>query len=569
MSLKALLALFYGVFREGLRKGRRDLLGILLLTLFASLWGILAPYLLQRFVDEVVTQRNLGQTVRYFLAFAGSMALFTALWIGQISLATRWACSLFYELRIALVRTVLQKPIAFFRTFKSSDLLSRIMNDVDFMENVFYNNIVSGASFLVFCALMLLFILLWHWRLGSLLCLALVAYFFLLARLYRPVHRYSQQAREDLAAQNEVILDLVEGYREVKIFQQVDEAVARLAGKADRYRQTNRQFQRYADAVFIVSEGMGFFVSALPVFIGGWLVARDEPSITLGALVAYYALASVLLNHLRFSLEGLNKIYQCSAPLQRVKALLDDPEETLRIQSLDETPAGTTIVFDRVSFRHGAGEREILREFSLTIGENEKIAIVGASGSGKSTLLNLLVGFVRPNAGEIRFGGREISRYARGIYFNYYSYITQWNHLFQVSIRDNIAMGWYHVPDDEIRRVAALVKLDGVIAGFPAGYDTIVGRDGVTLSGGEQQRLAFARALLRDPKVLLLDEITAALDKQTEQALLDDVFSLFADKTILCVTHSRELAARFDRVIELTPPAPAGPAPLSGGRGWA
>ncbi len=551
MTLRSLLVLFYRVFHDGLRKNRLNLFWVVLLTVFASIWGIIAPWLLQRFVDDVVARKDTLLMINYFLAFAGSMALFGISWAVQISVATKLSCSLFYELRLGLVRTVLQKPIGFFKTLKTADILSRIMNDVDFMENFFYNNIVSGATFLVFCLLMTLFILFWHWTLGSIFCVSMLAYFILLTWLYKPVYLHSQKAREDLAAQNEVILDLIEGFREIKIFQQVRKAIERLDGKARLYRKTNRRFLCYADGIFIVSEALGLFVAALPIFIGGFLLARNDGSITIGTLIAYYALSSVLLSNFRVSLEGLNKIYQCSAPLQRIEALQESPEEPVEIQSLDESPADTTIEFRKVTFQYGQGGKAILKDFDLLIRENDKIAIVGKSGSGKSTLLNLLVGFIQPGAGQILFGGKEISRYSRSVYFNYYSYITQWNHVFQISIRDNIAMGWYDVPLDEIRKAVTLVKLDRLIHELPEGLDTVIGRDRVVLSGGEQQRLAFARALLRDPRVLLLDEFTAALDKHTEQELLDDAFDLFRNKTIVCVTHSRELAARFEKVIEL------------------
>lgn len=550
MKFKSLVMLFCRVFREGLQTNRMNVLWVLLLTLASSFWGVVAPYLLQHFVDNVVPRKDAVLMVRSFVAFSVSVALFGIIWAVQISVATRMACNLFYELRLSLVRTVLQKPIVFFRTFRNADILSRVMNDIDFMENFFYENIVSGAAFLIFCFLMVLFIVCWHWKLGSILCISLLAYFFLLSFLYKPVHRYSQNAREDLAGQNEVVLDAIEGFREIKIFQQAANAVVRLEGKAGLYRRSSRRFLRYADTVFITSEALGFFVSVLPIFIGGFLLARNDESITLGTLVSYFALSSVLLSNFRFSLEGMNKIYQCSAPLSRIRELQDYPEERIEIRTMDELPDHTGIEFRNISFKYDRG-KVLFEGFNLVIGENEKVAVVGKSGSGKSTLLNLLVGFLQPDAGQVLFGGKEVGHYGRGVYFNYFSYITQWNHLFRISIKDNMAMGWYDVPMDEIRRVAALVKLDKLIESFPEGYDTVIGTDRVTLSGGEQQRIAFARVLLRDPKVLLLDEFTAALDKNTENELIEDAFALFGDKTIVCVTHSKELAARFDRIIEL------------------
>ena len=550
MNLRTLLILFYQVFDDGLKRNRRNIGWILLLTVAASICGIIGPYLLHYFIDHVIPDRDTTSMIVCFAAFAVCMGLFGFFWAIQVSVATKFACDLFYGLRLRLVRTVLAKPIEFFKTFKTADILSRIMNDLDYMENFFYNNIVSGATFLLFCLLMIVFMAIWNWKLGGLLSISMLAYFVLLTMLYKPVYHYSQEAREDLAVQNEVIMDLISGFREIKIFRQVPSAVKRLDEKALVYRRTNRVFQRYTDVVFIVSEALGFFVSALPIFAGGYLISLNDPTITVGTLISYYAFSSVLLSNFRFSLEGLNKIYQCSAPLSRIKELQDQPEELGDVKSMDEFPDHGVIEFRNVCFKYGQG-REIFKDFNLTIHENDKIAIVGKSGSGKSTLLNLLIGFLPPDSGEVLFGGKRISEYSKAIYFNYFSYITQWNHIYQVSIKDNFAMGWYDVPLDEIKRAAALVKLDRVIESFPEKYDTIIGSDRVGLSGGEQQRIAFARALLRDPKVLLLDEFTAALDKNTEKELIADVFHLFRDKTIICVTHSRELASHFDRIIEL------------------
>jgi len=548
MKLKTLIRLFLDVFGEGIRKNRLTAVWIILLTLLASIFGLVSPLILQFFVDQLMTGKDFALIFRYFSFFIAGLALFWMTWILQIWVSTRFSCNIFYEARRKLIQSVLTKQIHFFGKYKTADVISRIVNDLDFMENFFYYNIVSGLGFSLLSLIIAFFILIWHWKLGLILWVSLVVYCFFLRVLYCKIFFFSQKSREGLAAQNEVIFDVIQGFCEIKIFQQAEPAVRRLEAKADAYRKSSRLFWWYSDSMFITYRTLGLLVAALPIFAGGYLMMRNDRSITLGTLTAYYAYSILLVDNMQYSLEGLNKVFQSSAPLARLKELLDYPQESVQITRTGQIPANSAIEFKDVSFSYEKG-CPIYSGFNLRINENEKVAIVGRSGSGKSTLLNLLMGFMRPDQGQVLFGDKPLEFYPKSVYFNYFSYVTQSNHIFKVSIKDNISMGWYGVPFEEIKRVAGLLKLDQLIEGLPEKYDTILDSDAVFLSGGQRQRIAFARALIRDPKILLLDEFTAALDEHTESELMDDLFGIFKDKTIICATHSKRLASRFDRII--------------------
>jgi ABC-type multidrug transport system fused ATPase/permease subunit len=137
------------------------------------------------------------------------------------------------------------------------------------------------------------------------------------------------------------------------------------------------------------------------------------------------------------------------------------------------------------------------------------------------------------------------------LYLLHFGYVRQHPYLFRTTARENIATGWYDIPLDVIISAAERVRIHDTIMGLPNGYDTIIGRDGIELSGGQQQRIALARALVRDPAILLLDEFTSALDRATEEEILDDLFTSVHEQTIICVTHSPSVASRFDRIVRL------------------
>jgi ABC-type bacteriocin/lantibiotic exporter with double-glycine peptidase domain len=164
----------------------------------------------------------------------------------------------------------------------------------------------------------------------------------------------------------------------------------------------------------------------------------------------------------------------------------------------------------------------------------------------------MLIRFLEPSEGEILLGGKNIKDYYMGSMLKYFAYASQSPHLFKISVKENITMGWDHIPLEKIQRAAEIVRINEIIDTLPDKFDTVIGEGGKDLSGGQKQRIILARALIRDPEILLLDEFTSALDKIVENDIVDNILKIFQKQTIICITHSKEVANKFPIVLNLS-----------------
>lgn len=276
------------------------------------------------------------------------------------------------------------------------------------------------------------------------------------------------------------------------------------------------------------------------------LLLLNREGTTIGLSIFILVLIVSLCDNVASITLGISMFSRIAPSLRFIGDILAYPEERPPATfTLDETPDSFRIEFRNPGFAY----RPVIKDFSLVVEPGEKVAIRGASGSGKSTLANLLLRFLAPTEGEIRFGDRPITGYPLPLYLSYFSYVDQNVYLFNTSLRENITMGWYNVPMDKLQEVLRLVRLDPMVEQLPETYDTLIRENGRNVSGGQRQRMALARALIREPAVLVLDEFTSALDREVEGLILDDLFTIFKHQTVLCITHADHVARRFDRMV--------------------
>jgi ABC-type multidrug transport system fused ATPase/permease subunit len=305
-----------------------------------------------------------------------------------------------------------------------------------------------------------------------------------------------------------------------------------------------------AGALVEASASLGTNLAQLLVLgVGGYLVMIDQ--LTIGTLLAAVGLLAAVFAPI-VALSGVGQtMQQASGAVERLVELLSEPltvADRARARVLPQL--GTAIRFERVTFGYDA-HQPVLRELDLTIPAGTHVAIVGPSGSGKTTLTNLLLRFWDPHEGRVLFDDQDLRDVTLASLRAQVGLVFQDTFVFDASVRENIGLGRPGATGAEIHAAAEAAQLGDYIASLPNGYDALLGERGVKMSGGQRQRLALARALLRDPRVLILDEATSALDTRTERQILHVLDAVSPGRTRISITHRLALAATADRILVL------------------
>jgi len=557
-SLSHLARDLWAILSDGIKEQKKRLALALVFTLLAISTTLAATYTLQHMIDNVLPR----QDAMLLLTYAGLLVLAylagLLFWFVQIRFSVRASELIFYALRRKLVTRILNKPIVFYGRYLSGDLSTRLHNDLEFISEFFYQNLFRSLSFCLSSFVIIIVLLAWNWQLGLAALATIPVLLLYILKTHRPISARAGVTRAELTNQEYVLQDLLEGIKELRFFQQEKQGFNRFEAVTRTYTDTMIRSVGFSDRARVGIEFVGVLITLLPFVVGGLLISMGNPQVTIGVLVAYFQLLTILTGQVQFIFAGMTRLAQLLPGLQRLKEIIDYPEDqVIEARDLCDIPDSTAIQFKDVHFAYVTG-RDVISGFNLTVSPGENVALMGSSGSGKTTIANLLVRFLRPTQGEILFGGRNIQEYSYPLYLSFFSYVSQQTHHFGQSVADNIAMGWYHVPLDRIKEVASLVRMHDFIEGLPDKYATVLGENGVNLSTGQRQRLALARALIRDPEVLVLDEFTSSLDQEVEQEILSDLFRLFDKQTIICITHSPSVAERFDRVVRLSSQPAAG-----------
>jgi len=513
--------------------------------------SVSAPYLLAVILDKALPDRNAG----LFAMYAGWIVLsFLLLFLSSFLMT--WCMGrtlerIFLDLRSRLVAAIMRKPASFFARHDTGDLITRVSTDTGSLSMTVFDYAFHNLHQLTFILVTIGFMLSWEWRLGLYTALTLPCYLLLMALFQKPLARAASSARDRLSAQNATLLDILSGMREISFYQQSQDSHRRFMGAAGEFTDATIRSVLIGEWSFNSMEFFARVVTLAPFLLGGYWILHGISSITIGQLIAYNLYLTYLAEMLQQSIYGITRLVQISPVFSRLYEVLDYPEEEpVSHGNVADIMESTRIEFRNVSFSRIDG-KAVLKNFNLTIEPGEKVAVIGPSGAGKSTLIDLLIRHIEPDSGEILFDGKPIASYNRPLYLQHFGYVQQTPYIFRTTVRENIGAGWYGVPQEVIADAARRVRIHESIMQMPNGYDTGIGSRGVDLSGGQRQRIALARAMVRDPEILLLDEFTSALDSATESAILDDLFASFEKQTIICVTHSQAVAARFERLVRI------------------
>jgi ATP-binding cassette subfamily B protein len=540
------------------RPYHRPLAGLLALIALTAGLSMIPPFLLRDLLDGVFAQTNKIDTTRLDLLVAGMVAIpivtgIIGVW--QTWLSNRIGQSVMHDLRASVYSHLQRLSLAFFTRTRTGEVQSRIANDIGGVQSVVTStatSIVSNVTTVIATSFAMLFL---NWQL-SLVAFALLPVFVLLTRRVgaqrREITRVKQGSLADLSTLVEESLS-VSGVLLGKTMGQSDELTERFRGESARLAELELK-QRMAGRWVMSSIQTTFAVMPAIIYgVAGHAVDSGLATISVGTLVAFTTLQTRLFFPVGSLLSVQADVQSSLALFDRIFEYLDLPvdiEEREDPVELAREDVKGEVRLEHVSFAYEA-ERPVLEDVSFTAEPGSKVAIVGETGSGKTTLGYLIARLYDVTGGAVRFDGHDARDLSFATLRRTVGVVSQDTYLFHGTVRDNLRFARPDATDEQLEEAARAARIHDHLASLPDGYDTIVGERGYRFSGGEKQRLAIARALLRDPPVLVLDEATSALDVETERLVQQALDGLAVGRTTIVIAHRLSTIRDSDLILLL------------------
>ena len=522
--------------------------GTLTCAVLGTLMVAIFPTVTKWIINDVVRANHPEKLLPLVLLAAAAFLLqhgFNAL---RIVLNNTFEQKVIFDLRSDLYSHIQLLPLRWFDNRATGDLMTRVIEDVNSVERVLIDGIEQG----VVALLQVIIVMVVMFYLNAKLALLALAPFPLLiagALTYTlTAHRRYRLQRRAASAMNALLHDNLSGVRQIKSFVRENEEHGRFNRVSDQLRHATLVVMR---VWAVYSPSMSMFEAFGAVLVLGFgSRAVLAGGMQIGDLVAFLMLTAFLYDPIS-RLHQLNQLMQAGrAAGERVFEILDERIEPGWIDSKPSARVAGDIRYEEVSFSYADG-LPALDHVSFHAPPGATIALVGATGAGKSTLVNLLVRFYEFSSGEIYVDGRPIRRYGLRSLREAIGVVTQESFLFNGSIRENLLMGKPQATDAELWRAVDAANARGFIERLPSGLESVVGERGVKLSVGEKQRLSIARALLKDPPILILDEATASVDTATERLIQEALERLMFHRTSIVIAHRLSTIVHADQILVL------------------
>ncbi len=544
------------------------IISFLLTLVAASILGVLPPMLFRQIIDVAIIDRNRG-----YLNTLAIIIVIAAFAAAGLALLERWWSArigegLIYDLRSMLYDHVQRMPLAFFTRSQTGTLISRLNNDVIGAQRAFTGTLGSVVSNVISLGTTLVAMFYLEWRL-TLLALVLLPLFVLPAqRVGRGLQEITREGMSLNATMNNTMTERfnVSGALLVKLFGDPTKEQGEFSERAGRVRDIGIRSAMYSRTFMIALSLVGAVGTAAIYWIGGRMAISGDISIgTLAALSLYVVRIYTPLTSLTGARVDIMSAY---VSFERVFEILDTPNPiTDRPDAIELADVRGEITIDHMSFGYpedGQGSSDfatlghdsapvemVLHDIDLTIPAGSMVAVVGPSGAGKSTLTSLIPRLHEVTTGAIRIDDHDVREVTQQSLRNAIGVVSQDPHMFHDTVAANLRFGNPDASDAEMHAAAKAARISKVIEALPDGYDTIVGERGYRLSGGEKQRLAIARMLLKDPSVVILDEATSHLDTENEALVQAALAEALTGRTSLVIAHRLSTITAADIIVVL------------------
>lgn len=444
--------------------------------------------------------------------------------------------------RISISEFLRKLPLSFFAKRDISDLTTVVMTDTSGIEHALAHVIPQCYGTVLSTVVIFLSMLIFNFKMAmSLFWVIPIA--FAVVLLSRKLQKsYSEKFKSEKLASSDQIQTTLEMIKEIKSFSLEEKQKKSIKVQLDAFEKKQRESELFSATILASAQMVLKLGIATVILVGAYLLLHGE--IDLFTYIIFLFSAGLIYDPIHALMNSLTEIFSTDVLVKRMD---DIKKEHINVEPFSAKTDDMSIKFDNVTF--GYDDEVVLKNVTFTVKSGSKTALVGSSGSGKSTVLKLAAGFYKASSGNIFLGGTDISNVDDESLLKYYSVVFQDVLLFDGTIMDNIRLGNKNATDDEVIKAAKLANCDSFVSNLPNGYMTTIGENGKLLSGGEKQRISIARAIIKDAPIVLLDEVTSALDIQNENLIQKAVSHITKNKTVIVIAHKLNTIKDCDNIL--------------------
>ncbi|GHB95164.1 ABC transporter ATP-binding protein [Cerasicoccus arenae] len=541
------------------RPYRKDVTVGFACALVVTMLNLIPPFITGYVIDKILKPLELGElsstaTTEITLSIVGGLALLyltreLCVWVRLKRLAYLGE-NVAHDLRRDLYSHLQKLSLTFFSKKQTGSIISRVSSDTDRLWDFIAFGVVEATLAIVMLIGLGTVLISMDWQLGLILVIPVPAYLYAYYLHGKHINKYFMKAWRKWSDVTAVLSDTIPGMRVVKAFSQESREVNRFGKRNDKALESFREVHGVWTKFWPMLMGTVHFVTlivwafALPRVFGDW----GKP-LSVGTFVAFLMYMGMFFHPLEVIGQITRMLNRAVSSAHRVFEIMDtEPDPTLSNERCQVTEVSGKIVLENVNFSYD-GVHETLRNISFTIKPGEMIGLVGPSGAGKSTITNLIAGFYQATGGKVLIDGRDLAEVDVSSYRQHLGMVLQEPFLFHGSLLENIRYGQRDAGYEDVIEAARAANAHDFICKLPLGYDTVVGERGHTLSGGERQRISIARAILHNPKILILDEATSNVDTETERKIQEALNKLVQGRTVIAIAHRLSTLKQADRLL--------------------
>ena len=538
---------FTWAFKEFIWPRKKIIFIGLILIIIRSLAGLVLPYASKNLIDEVIPSKDMEALYTLLIVVCLALLVQTVTSFSLTRLLSVEAQLLISELRAKVQKKLLKLPISYFDNNKSGALVSRVMNDVEGVRNLVGTGLVQliGGTFTAILSLVILIKINWLMTIFVLVPVAIFAFIALKAFAYiRPIFRVRGKLNAEVTGR---LTETLNGVRVIKGFNAEEQENKTFEDGVERLFQNVKKSLTATALITSSSTLLLGLASAGIMGIGGYFIMQN--TMTYGDFISFTLF-------LGFMIAPIVQMSNIGSQLTEAMAGLDRTQEIMEMDEEDDSTVRTVklgkikgdIVFENVAFSYDEN-KEVLHDISFDAHAGSVTALVGSSGSGKSTIAGLAATFLNPKGGKVTIDGIDISTVNLSSYRSNLGVVLQDDFLYEGTIRENILFPRPHATEDQLVAAVQGAYVNEFTDRFDLGLDTVIGERGVKLSGGQRQRISIARALLADPKIIILDEATSNLDTESEAFIQKSLHELMKDRTTFVIAHRLSTIQKADQIL--------------------